>query len=1070
MSFTHSELPTDSTVHGELGAPLGVLVTPFIGRSDGSHLRMDLTRTTGIASNLSRCSSCFAYMNPYCEVSNFRWFCSLCLSRNSFSKEMTRYRSMDPKGLPEMNQLMVDFMLPVSSARDEIPVDQNGVSSSGSAGRDLKLSPRAHPMVHVFLVQESMPADCMQSVTESLSRLLHEMHQDFHVVLLTYSNRVGIYRCSLDGLEQKSQEPTVQFAHFHASSQRSKSALGSVFEASEAHEVSGQGESAISKPYVSAPWHLSEVCPFLDATYRVGDARFSIMSAIDCVQDHSPIEATGGAGDSIPTNMVGPALEAVVDWILEADSPKRSAAPSVLSEEKTGIAGTISELLSSGSISDLVNSIGNALVGNVDDGERERTSSQSESRGGRQPLLAPIDLCCGVSLHIFLSSSQDLPNDSHPSVTKDSADSTDGSVNSKWIKDIATRCATKGLSVNFWGVASFESDIIGLTSWLPLASATGGRVYRSILGSFPSDERALLSEKLMRAINSQTASKCLLKIRSSPSLVVGESSAVGNMIPDPSLPGVYRMASAAADSCYSFSLGVVQSSQRTEKVEERLVVQVAFQYNTLVEAAETDLADIGEEDKAFAAYLEEENAALGTERKVVQGYASFPKNLMNPDQSNQKKSYVEMFRENFDLSKDYESLTIFKIEQEAKLMAKAGSSLRPRKDVVQFDCDWKSCRRLCSDKKSRLVVVRRLRIISFLVHSTPKISRLLRVMHAPTVAALLSKQMVSEIISVLQSECFTVAGHVSLSSKSLQVLRETSEIIQEWAGMYISSIARLNMTGEKPSKADAKAAVQSAIRAPPQLHLLRLLYGTRNLFRCNKAIPWNPDQVADLSSVLFSCDAYRAQNLLYPLLLSISSTSEIRPQVLPLKRDAMIINAAGGKSFLLETGNELVLYQLVPSMTSRSMESLPVDEIAQKPAAAKSGGGVLTFLSAPLMATVSPPPPPQAIPVHPATQAGTQDALAEDKFWLLNYLHNKLALAGTSPLRSVISQAGTYSSVYFMEHLIEDSSDATVEQDGSTFVGPNSLNQSFDAFIEIVGEKSVDLLVGRGLGNTAGSL
>ena len=76
--------------------------------------RMDLTRTTGIASNLSRCSSCFAYMNPYCEVSNFRWFCSLCLSRNSFSKEMTRYRSMDPKGLPEMNQLMVDFMLPVS--------------------------------------------------------------------------------------------------------------------------------------------------------------------------------------------------------------------------------------------------------------------------------------------------------------------------------------------------------------------------------------------------------------------------------------------------------------------------------------------------------------------------------------------------------------------------------------------------------------------------------------------------------------------------------------------------------------------------------------------------------------------------------------------------------------------------------------------------------------------------------------------------------------------------------------------------------------------------------------------
>jgi len=262
--------------------------------------------------------------------------------------------------------------------------------------------------------------------------------------------------------------------------------------------------------------------------------------------------------------------------------------------------------------------------------------------------------------------------------------------------------------------------------------------------------------------------------------------------------------------------------------------------------------------------------------------------------------------------------------------------------------------------------------------------------------------------------------------------------------LYISSVARSSLTSDKASQVDIETAVQTAIRAPQQIQLLRLLYGTRNLFRWNKAIPWNPDQVADLSSLLYTCDAYRAQNLLYPLLLSVSSSREVRLQPLPLKRDAMLISAAGDKSFIIETGNELVLYQLVPSTLSHVTD----ESTAQKQQASAPQKSVLTFLGAPLLSAAAAPPPESKHESH--------ETCADNKFWLLNYLHNKLALAGTSPLRPVISQAGTYSSVYFMEHLIEDGAGSATEDGDST---ARDHNQSFDTYMEIVRSRSIDLLL-----------
>ena len=38
MTFTHGEFPTDITSFHGIGAPLGLMITPFMGRKDGNHL------------------------------------------------------------------------------------------------------------------------------------------------------------------------------------------------------------------------------------------------------------------------------------------------------------------------------------------------------------------------------------------------------------------------------------------------------------------------------------------------------------------------------------------------------------------------------------------------------------------------------------------------------------------------------------------------------------------------------------------------------------------------------------------------------------------------------------------------------------------------------------------------------------------------------------------------------------------------------------------------------------------------------------------------------------------------
>ena len=211
------------------------------------------------------------------------------------------------------------------------------------------------------------------------------------------------------------------------------------------------------------------------------------------------------------------------------------------------------------------------------------------------------------------------------------------------------------------------------------------------------------------------------------------------MLADPELPAVYRMSTCGMDSAFSFSLGYRGGSQQVGgNPTNTMLLQVAFQYNTLIEATESDLVALGKEDQEFYLLAMSELGSGGKEPGV--GYNSFPKNLLHPENehldahmsSGSGKCYAACIRDSLDLTVDWErrlSLRAGKDQAASNSQSNKHTSNRTPREAPrdrQLDGEWRSDPRRCYDKKKRLMAVRRLRVITFTVECSNKRLRLIR--------------------------------------------------------------------------------------------------------------------------------------------------------------------------------------------------------------------------------------------------------------------------------------------------------------------------------------------------------
>jgi hypothetical protein len=90
ISVTHIEFPASAQSYDALGAPVGCLINPFIATAARTELLEHGVKHIDNGRNLARCSSCQAYLNQFCEVTQFSWVCVLCGHRSGFTRSMVR--------------------------------------------------------------------------------------------------------------------------------------------------------------------------------------------------------------------------------------------------------------------------------------------------------------------------------------------------------------------------------------------------------------------------------------------------------------------------------------------------------------------------------------------------------------------------------------------------------------------------------------------------------------------------------------------------------------------------------------------------------------------------------------------------------------------------------------------------------------------------------------------------------------------------------------------------------------------------------------------------------------------
>lgn len=297
------------------------------------------------------------------------------------------------------------------------------------AGR-IAIPSEERPLVHVFLVQESMAIDTMQAVVESLTEAIKALHPDVHIVLLTFSHRIGIHRFS-----HTSRRPMVQYVHVATQEGR-----GTIVEGRELAQL----HSDQVPMRVKAAMPIAAAVSFRDAAVRVGSCREAALGAVSALFDSFSLseEDWRHSRAPIPQMMLGPALEAVSDWILEPDggTMRAEATPSgdlfslgtasvsgssvdefdeSPSKARAHAAGGVASRGGVGAgLSGLIGALQGlsvSLLGGEAEGgegtEDEEFSPREEGAGageGAGAALAAIDKCSGVILHVFASSPQVL--------------------------------------------------------------------------------------------------------------------------------------------------------------------------------------------------------------------------------------------------------------------------------------------------------------------------------------------------------------------------------------------------------------------------------------------------------------------------------------------------------------------------------------------------------------------------------------------------------------------------------------------------------------------------------------
>lgn len=553
-------------------------------------------------------------------------------------------------------------------------------------------------------------------------------------------------------------------------------------------------------------------------------------------------------------------------------------------------------------------------------------------------------------------------------------------IDAKSLRSLANQFAHSAVTVNIWAISNFGNDDLALRELEPLASVTGGHVYRCVLGLYPKDERIRLSESLSRTLSSKCATSGLLKVRSSSGLSQIPDGYSGPMVPDKSFDGVFRLASCSPQTTIGFELHLHGSDNET------LCMQIAFTFETVVES-ESFVSDCGD-------------LVSGGEHPHLSDA-----DIVGSVDSCSNSSSAAPF---------------------------TGSVL----GILEMDSGSKA---VCFDKEGeydvnkQLVVVKILRVITIAWQFDSKLdtNSFLGRINIPTTVALLTRKAVqrSSVYRDSRDPPVTVAANGNSSESSSLEAEDGAESIMKIANMddpgirfllnwCVALLTRL-VVEMQPREVGAKfaATADSAMKIPDVDELLRFLFAAVDLITFHfqtGAATRSESPSADESAVFYNyCQRAEPTGLcalLYPQLFPLSRELCVAARPIRLCRQAMVMD--GAPHYFLDAASEVVVYQAtLHDQRLPSPPPLPA-MVRSLPAAAASNSS--TEQSAPSRARGK-----KFVASVNSSKGATDACSAKKQQPLLVELGYRLTL-GTCPPEVRRACAGFASAASFDKYLIED--------------------------------------------------
>lgn len=496
------------------------------------------------------------------------------------------------------------------------------------------------------------------------------------------------------------------------------------------------------------------------------------------------------------TTAIGPTLEALVTWILRVTHE---------SSNNTSVELPFSPFF------DYFSGFGSS-------------PSRHESK---KSLATSAELCSGIVLQLFVSSSA-------------------GDDESICCALDGVKLCANGIGCNIWSVVDFENQISPTRVLYPFAAATGGQVYKFVLGSTPALERSRLTLQLARTLGSTMATKTLLKIRMS-TFMEQKLNLTGHASPDSELPGIYRMAVCSPELAVGCCLEYKQAlNEHDNNPSGNFVLQVAFSFNAMVEN-DDELIDESCHDN------QDKGDSVSADSTV---------------------QYISTFLGTVDSAFSCKNVSSTCHKKQIKTLSKLSRN--------RFD---NRCR-----SKSRLVAVRRLRVISVMIECTAKIPRIIRCINPSVVVMLLMRQVIKTDTSDPKSLC---------------------EPFHRWCQAFVLAVAKSRV---KLCDFSAKNLVRiqeivaDAVKSEEVSSVLRYMFSCMQYISKLDDSRVNAEGHIEMKSLVLTSDSFDAVKLFYPDQYAFYIIDgKLACKLLPLRREALM--TSNPRLVILDNAIELIVYR-----------------------------------------------------------------------------------------------------------------------------------------------------------------